>query len=74
MFGRISNPRRGTTLAISLLNPMTINLGTFTGWTEGAGNEYIESILDVTGNAVLSYLLDRAEHVSGGQVQDVRTH
>ena len=36
--------------------------------------EYIESLLDVTGNAVLSYILDHVEQVSGGQVQDVRIH
>ena len=71
----------GTTLAISPVNPMRINLGTLLVGpmarrerAQATFPAYIESLSDLTGNAVSSYVLDHADHVHGGQVQDVRIH
>ena len=60
---------------------MTINLGTFTGWTDGAGNELkyrflstLKDFLTLPGMAFRPMYLIMRTMFLGGQVQDVRIH
>ena len=81
VIGRINYPRRGTTFGSLTSESHDNQVGCFywlDRWrrerAQAAIPEYIERLSNVTGNAVMSYVLDHPQHVFGGQVQHVRIH
>ena len=74
ILGRISSPRKGTTFAISLVNPVTTSLGIFRSLISGGGNDFtkevssqnIEGLLYIPKDPLLSNMFDHSKQGFGG--------